>query len=427
MALKCVLGFHAWSGCKCSACGAVRDAGHDWSRNCETCSGCDQMRDRQHDWSQDCEQCLICGINRNEAHDWSVDCTQCAKCSRTRTGSHAWNGCKCSQCATRRDEGHDWSRDCRRCSRCGKTRDVQHDWAHDCEKCSMCEETRDGQHDWSQDCERCATCGKTRNQHHDWKTDCTTCSLCGKASSVGHKFRACRCTFCKQERHEWRTDCHVCRKCGETGKTTLESRSNVGVGPRDFGRSEREPVIGALKCECCGAVYTIGTDAVAVCLEFTASLSRSVVLASSDPATEREDLVARIDESNKAALERAMPSWKIIHESLLRGQERTWKCGECQGVNSYRQGSTKGPSSSVPAQTTIQTLCAEGVRRLELKDYPGAIWQFTKAIELDPRCASAYLGRAVAKDAMGDRSGYDRDFEMAARLDPEGLSKAMRG
>jgi ankyrin repeat protein len=58
MALKCMVGMHAWSGCKCSQCGSTRD----------------------------------------EGHDWTADCEKCARCDKTRSGAHAWSGCKCSRC-----------------------------------------------------------------------------------------------------------------------------------------------------------------------------------------------------------------------------------------------------------------------------------------------------------------------------------------
>jgi len=62
MHLKCLLGFHEWSGCECSKCGTIRDKDHDWSRDCE----------------------------------------ECAKCGKTRADRHTWDGCMCASCGRRR-------------------------------------------------------------------------------------------------------------------------------------------------------------------------------------------------------------------------------------------------------------------------------------------------------------------------------------
>ncbi len=79
MNLKCLLGIHEWSSCKCSKCGKTRD----------------------------------------ESHDWAADCEKCAKCSKTRSGEHIWSGCKCSKCAKTRNEGHDWGDRLGPCKSCG--------------------------------------------------------------------------------------------------------------------------------------------------------------------------------------------------------------------------------------------------------------------------------------------------------------------
>ncbi len=82
MNIKCWIGLHGWEGCRCRACGRVRD----------------------------------------QEHDWSEDCEACARCGSTRSNPHAWNGCTCTACKTTRDEGHEW--DGPKCRKCGNTRDT---------------------------------------------------------------------------------------------------------------------------------------------------------------------------------------------------------------------------------------------------------------------------------------------------------------
>ncbi len=151
MNLKCWIGLHEWSGCKCGKCDKIRD----------------------------------------EEHDTITDCEICVRCRKSLSRSHRWDGCKCSVCGATRDVQHEWSSDCEMCNRCGKTREGAHDWSQDCERCAKCDKTREGAHDWSQDCERCARCSKTRSGAHNW-IDCQ-CSRCGI-----HKWNEFSCEKCGQ-------------------------------------------------------------------------------------------------------------------------------------------------------------------------------------------------------------------------------------
>ena len=49
-------------------------------------------------------------------------------------------------------------------------------------------------------------------------------------------------------------------------------------------------------------------------------------------------------------------------------------------------------------------------------DYGEAVRAFDEAIESDPRFAEAYLGRAVCREKLGDRSLAVDDMKKAARL-----------
>jgi len=47
----------------------------------------------------------------------------------------------------------------------------------------------------------------------------------------------------------------------------------------------------------------------------------------------------------------------------------------------------------------------------------GAIADFTKAIELDPKYAEAYKGRGNGKKAKGDQGGADADWPQLNKLE----------
>jgi tetratricopeptide (TPR) repeat protein len=60
----------------------------------------------------------------------------------------------------------------------------------------------------------------------------------------------------------------------------------------------------------------------------------------------------------------------------------------------------------------------EGMRLLGPGDFQGAAAQFTKAIDIVPQYADAYLGRGKARQAAGQTDAALADFEKAIALDP---------
>jgi tetratricopeptide (TPR) repeat protein len=69
-------------------------------------------------------------------------------------------------------------------------------------------------------------------------------------------------------------------------------------------------------------------------------------------------------------------------------------------------------------QMTGKDYYLRGYDKINSKDYYAAVADFTKAIELSPDQAStAYYGRAVAKNALGDYNGAEADASTAIKLD----------
>jgi len=119
MNLRCLLGAHTWSYCRCIDCGKSRNKEHNWV-GC-MCSVCRGARDEGHDWSGNCEECSGCRKKRVKPHEWNG--CKCVNCCETRDKLHQWNGCKCANCRKRRDELHQWPTDREECSICGQTPD----------------------------------------------------------------------------------------------------------------------------------------------------------------------------------------------------------------------------------------------------------------------------------------------------------------
>jgi Flp pilus assembly protein TadD len=53
-------------------------------------------------------------------------------------------------------------------------------------------------------------------------------------------------------------------------------------------------------------------------------------------------------------------------------------------------------------------------------EFGRAVNDFTTAITLDPNYASAFLGRGLAKQKMGDVTGAEADFEAAKAINQRG-------
>ena len=70
------------------------------------------------------------------------------------------------------------------------------------------------------------------------------------------------------------------------------------------------------------------------------------------------------------------------------------------------------------AEANTTSLTASGEVKLKAKDYTGAITDFTKALELNPKNAEAFLNRGYAKRSIGDIGGAKVDFKLSIEADP---------
>ena len=65
---------------------------------------------------------------------------------------------------------------------------------------------------------------------------------------------------------------------------------------------------------------------------------------------------------------------------------------------------------------TAEDFFNNGTEKANLKDYYGAIADYTKVIELDPDYARAYNNRGTSKWNLGDKNGACADFRKAISL-----------
>lgn len=61
----------------------------------------------------------------------------------------------------------------------------------------------------------------------------------------------------------------------------------------------------------------------------------------------------------------------------------------------------------------------EGVAKEKLSDHIGAIAEYNKAIEINPKFADAYYGRAASKIELRDHRGAIADYTKTIELNPK--------
>jgi len=88
--------------------------------------------------------------------------------------------------------------------------------------------------------------------------------------------------------------------------------------------------------------------------------------------------------------------------------------------------SSKSQTTSNSVSYDVEYYCNCGNNKAALKDYSGAIMEFSKAIEIDPNYAPAYVGRGFAQTYNQHPLLGRSDFEIANRLAPGILEEIMK-
>jgi len=74
----------------------------------------------------------------------------------------------------------------------------------------------------------------------------------------------------------------------------------------------------------------------------------------------------------------------------------------------------------------VEAHCNRGIARENLGDLPGAIQDFSRAIELDSHYGDAYFHRGSARESLKDYTAALSDFDKVLEIDPESADKVMK-
>ena len=78
-------------------------------------------------------------------------------------------------------------------------------------------------------------------------------------------------------------------------------------------------------------------------------------------------------------------------------------------------------SSQAQSSTPARELAKKGTALMSMNKIDAAIESYTRAIELSPNYAEAYVQRGLAKRARGDLAGSIEDYEKAASINPKSI------
>ena len=76
-------------------------------------------------------------------------------------------------------------------------------------------------------------------------------------------------------------------------------------------------------------------------------------------------------------------------------------------------------SFGLSAQRTAEDYFNRGISKSDLKNYYGAIRDFTKAIKLRPNVSIAYFNRGISKENLQDYYGAIADYTKAIEIFPD--------
>jgi tetratricopeptide (TPR) repeat protein len=76
-------------------------------------------------------------------------------------------------------------------------------------------------------------------------------------------------------------------------------------------------------------------------------------------------------------------------------------------------------SNFVLFSQTSDDYCLNAEEKMKIKDYKGAILEFNKALDFNPKNEGAYYGRGTAKSMLRDYRGAIIDLNKAIYYDPK--------
>ena len=97
-----------------------------------------------------------------------------------------------------------------------------------------------------------------------------------------------------------------------------------------------------------------------------------------------------------------------------------FNCDRINAATSGKQSSQIGRSDLAQnLQQQTDLLLVAGIQKFKVKDYAGAISEFSKAIQLNPSSEKAWYNRAVSYGASGNRQGAIDDYSQVIKLNPQ--------
>jgi tetratricopeptide (TPR) repeat protein len=150
--------------------------------------------------------------------------------------------------------------------------------------------------------------------------------------------------------------------------------------------------------------------------------------------------ISPIDKSVDPMVKEIVHSFKLVHKKLDAAEIKRISSGLASpapapeaedyyagGLRKHHQGDSDGAIADYTRAIELNPKYVEaynnrGAEKLKKGDFDGAITDCNRAIELDPEHANAYAIRAYARDKTGDSDGAMADLGRAIKLNPKDAS-----
>ena len=102
-----------------------------------------------------------------------------------------------------------------------------------------------------------------------------------------------------------------------------------------------------------------------------------------------------------------------------------------QALEKYEAGNYPGAITDYDKAIEIDSQSAfayysRGIAKSKLGDYQGAIADYTKALEINPQDADVYSNRGIARELVNDLEGACRDWRKASSLGDKDAAQSVR-
>ncbi|WP_190233957.1 tetratricopeptide repeat protein [Nostoc sp. 'Peltigera membranacea cyanobiont' 213] len=114
-----------------------------------------------------------------------------------------------------------------------------------------------------------------------------------------------------------------------------------------------------------------------------------------------------------------MKGLKLAAAILVFGTLTCTPKSEAKSLSNTQQFIAQVPDSETENPNDTETYFKRGFKRIESKDYRGAIEDFNQILKIEPKNAYAYVGRGLGNFGLDEYQAAKTDFDKAIEITPD--------